>query len=100
MTTATFDRLHDSDGTPTLKRFIAYKIGSMLDRPKNRARSQIQNYIRIILHIAGFVCLTIAGFTWNPIAGFVVAGLSCFIFSLLSTGGDETAERQNGPHRR
>ena len=97
MTTTTFERLHDSEGTPTLRRFLAYKVGQALDkRNANRVRSRIQNYVRIILTIAGLTCLTIAGFTWDPVAGFVVAGLSCFTLSLLTTGGQSEPNSQVG----
>lgn len=105
MTTATFNRLHDSDEVPSLSRFVAYKIGVLLDRKdkqsKYRARTRIQSIIRLLLHIAGFACLTIAGFTWDPAAGFIVAGLSCFAFSLLTTTGESDPTMVDGsPMRR
>lgn len=88
MNAQTAERLTNSEGMPSLSRFVAFKIGKALDRKDNkRARTRWESFLRIILHLAGFTCLTIAGFTWHPIAGFVVAGLSCFTFSLLTTGG-------------
>jgi hypothetical protein len=100
MTTTAFERLTDSDGMPTLRRFMAYKLGRMLDnkssQARNRARTQIQNYVRVLLHLIGFACLTIAGFSWNSIAGFVVAGLSCFTISLLTTGGQSEPTGHTG----
>lgn len=102
MTSATFNRLHDSEGVPSVTRLMAYKIGMMLDRQgmANRVRSRMQGIVRLILHLAGFACLTIAGFTWNPVAGFVVAGLSCFAFSALSTSGQSEPDGQPDSTRR
>lgn len=103
--TVAFDRLHDSEGVPSLRRFVAYKVGTLLDRKdkqsRNRTRTRIQSIVRLVLHIAGFACLTIAGFSWDPAVGFVVAGLSCFALSLLSTTGEsEPTMADDTPMRR
>lgn len=87
------DRLTDSEGMPSLRRFVAYKVGKALDRKDSkRARTRRQQFVRVMLHLCGFACLTIAGFTWHPIAGFVVAGLSCFTLSLLTGEQSEPTE--------
>lgn len=88
-------KLTNEQGVPTLKRFVAYKIGKALDRKGNGAKAkaykrvQLTNLARLLLHLTGFVCLTIAGFSAtmpaNIPVGFVVAGLSCFAMSWLST---------------
>lgn len=96
MSTMAFERLTNEDGMPTLRRFTAYKIGKMLDKKdKTYARSRSQAYVRVLLHLMAFACLTIAGFMWNPIAGFVVAGLSLFTLSLLTTGGQSEPNGTN-----
>lgn len=56
------------------------------------ARTWVQTLIRLVLHLAGFGCLTIAGFYWTITAGYVVAGLSCFAMAWLSTPDTSPAQ--------
>lgn len=56
------------------RRTIPYSVWSML--------------LRLLLHLAGFSCLTVAGFTVSLLAGLVTAGLSCFVLSTLMTRHD------------
>lgn len=50
-------------------------------------------FVRVVLHLAGFALLTIAAFSFNIIAGFAVAGISCFVFSTLLSGGNVETPR-------
>ncbi len=76
---------------PTVGQFFLMKLASKLRNQgvaregSTRAHAWIQTLIRLVLHVAGFGCLTYAGFIWHPAAGFVVAGLSLFLLSWLTT---------------
>lgn len=87
----------DNTSIPTL---IAYKLVRRMEAntrtKQTRAQVQamdtharmvyrFQAFIKLIMTLAGFVCLTAAGFTWCTPAGFVVAGISCLILSWLTT---------------
>lgn len=48
------------------------------------------NALRIVLHLAGFVCLSVAGFKINDIAGMSLIGVSCFAFSWLAAPTSDT----------
>jgi hypothetical protein len=52
--------------------------------PKEKVTTFAQAFVKLVMHIAGFTCLTVAGFTWNITAGLIIAGVSCFAFSWLS----------------
>lgn len=76
---------------PTIGQFITLRVAKFFaSRSKEnqaaRAHTWFQSVIRLVMHLAGFGCLTYAGFIWHPAAGFVVAGLSCFMLSWLTTG--------------
>lgn len=80
--------------TPTVSQFLVMKLGQAISarkeakvRTQNRAGTWALNTIRLMMHLAGFGCLTYAGFEWSTIAGFVVAGLSFFVLSTLMTTG-------------
>lgn len=79
------------DTTPTFGQFLLHKINKTMDkRARTRAASEhahtlYQAIMRLLLHIAGFGCLTIAGFAFNFIAGMIVMGISCFVMSTLLT---------------
>lgn len=51
--------------------------------PKEQVTTFAQAFVKLVMHIAGFTCLTVAGFTWNITAGLIIAGISCFAFSML-----------------
>lgn len=79
------------DGTPSLSQFIVFKLAAMAEKRSKRkevkrARPWIQATIKLVLHIAGFSCLTIAAWSFSFIAGMAVAGISCFALSWLTNG--------------
>lgn len=80
---------------PSVGQFAALRIAQFVaNRRKAKeahASAWFQTVTRLVLHLAGFGCLTYAGFIWHPVAGFVVAGLSCFLLSWVTTGGQTTA---------
>lgn len=85
------------DSNPSLTQFFAWKIARLADsKAKVRSRTHVHNWlqatIRLMLHIAGFSCLTIAGFHWHVIAGYVVAGLSLFVLSWLLMPSTEPSD--------
>lgn len=77
---------------PSVTQFLLTKVGRAITERKE-AKAKNATYagawliqtVRLMLHLAGFGCLTYAGFEWSTIAGFVVAGLSFFVLSNLST---------------
>lgn len=85
-----------TEAMPTVSQFIAMKLASrarkraIANEASNRVSALIKGIVRLVLHLAGFACLTFAGFTWNMAAGLVVAGISCFVLSWLNTGEDQT----------
>jgi hypothetical protein len=102
MTTTTFERLHDQDGSPSFGQFVVYKLGKMLDRKaftRSRVHARMQSIVKLVLHLAGFACLTIAGFQVSTVAGFVVAGLSAFALSWLIAGQPEPAMADGSTRR-
>lgn len=78
---------------PTVAQFVLTKMGRAITARKEAKERSGSTYagawviqtVRLMLHLAGFGCLTYAGFEWSTIAGFVVAGLSFFVLSNLST---------------
>lgn len=52
---------------------------------ETRAVPWVQGFVRLMLHLAGFVGLTIGAFNAHIVAGYAVAGLSCFALSWLLT---------------
>lgn len=70
---------------------LAKRISARKER-SNRLPNILQTLTRLVLHIAGFSCLTYAGFQWNIIAGMITAGISCFIFSWLFASASEPRE--------
>lgn len=79
------------DANPTLTQFLFWKAGKAMTkrearvREGNRAHTWIGTTIRLMMHLAGFGCLTFAGFTVSLTAGLIVAGFSFFVLSWLST---------------
>jgi len=83
---------------PTVGQFITLRIAKFFaKREKGKQASHaptwFQSVIRLVMHLAGFGCLTYAGFLWHPAAGFVVAGISCFLMSWLTTGDSRSEPR-------
>jgi hypothetical protein len=83
------------DEVPSLTSVIGIKIAARLAsrskrKASNRPRTWMQTTVRLILHVAGFACLTYAGFMWDNIAGMCAAGISCFALSWLTTSGSST----------
>ncbi len=81
------------DGIPGFRDYAVMRLASAA---KKRAHTTaqvsgnaLQAIVRVVLHIAGFALLTLAGFQFNIIAGYIVAGISCFVFSTLMSGGAE-----------
>jgi hypothetical protein len=75
------------ESTPTLTQYFAMRMASNRSKRVARSRATRQswalNVLRLLLHLAGFSCLTFAGFEFNMLAGLITAGLSCFVFSRL-----------------
>lgn len=77
---------------PSISQFLVYKLGKAITARKEAKTSTsthtgtwVTQIVRLMLHLAGFGCLTYAGFEWSTIAGFVIAGLSFFALSTLIT---------------
>lgn len=85
------------ESTPTLWQFIAMRANVRRIKRSSLAtvHTWFQTTVRLIMHIAGFSCLTFAGFTWNIMAGLITAGVCCFAFSFLVAGTD--APQQPAP---
>lgn len=85
---------------PTVGQFLTLRMAKFFAkrqaREANHAGAWFQTVTRLMLHLAGFSCLTYAGFLWHPIAGFVVAGFSFFVLSSLTTS-DQPARPTHGP---
>jgi len=81
---------------PTVGQFVTLKIAKFFaSREKTKeanAPAWFQTVTRLVMHLAGFSCLTYAGFIWHPAAGFVAAGISCFLLSWLTTGNGRPTE--------
>ena len=83
----------------SVTQFLAYKL---MQRSKarsltksqakeaTRAQTMVTSIFNVLLHLAGFGCLTWAGFSWNITAGLVVAGISCFALAWLVTSPPRT----------
>lgn len=87
------------EGIPGPLTYIQMQLAKRISARKervNRTPILFQVMLRLLLHIAGFSCLTYAGFQWNITAGMIVAGLSCFIFSWLFASGSEARENTSG----
>ena len=87
---------------PTVGQFLTLRMAKFFaNRGKGKEATHapvwFQTVTRLVMHLAGFSCLTYAGFIWNPVAGFVVAGLSCFLMSWLTTGRQATTTPTNRP---
>lgn len=87
---------------PSLREFAMMRLAMFAQRRARRAQvstsairvTALANAIvRVVLHVAGFALLTIAAWQWNIMAGFAVAGISCFVFSALMTGGSTDDDR-------
>lgn len=81
---------------PTFGQFVTLRMAKFVgERGKAKqvahAGTWIQTVTRLVMHLAGFSCLTYAGFLWHPVAGFVAAGLSWFLLSWLTTGKQQSA---------
>ena len=92
------------DANPGLGQFLLWKLNKAMTR-RERAKEREGTYtrtwigvtIRLMMHLAGFGCLTFAGFTVSITAGLVVAGISCFVLSWLSTGNRPPQTPAQGP---
>lgn len=80
------------DANPTFTQFLLWKVGKRVtQRERTKEREGIRTLtwigatIRLMMHLAGFGCLTFAGFTVNMTAGLIVAGFSFFVLSWLNT---------------
>lgn len=84
---------------PTFGQFVTLRLAKYFAKKEkaneatNHASAWFQTVIRLVLHIAGFGCLTYAGFIWHPVAGFVAAGISCFLLSWVTTSGNSSAPK-------
>lgn len=80
-----------SDGVnPTFVQFLMAKVAARKAHRSN-TRTHVRTSVmalRIVLHIAGFACLTYAAYMASVIAGVAVAGLSCFVLARLFTATD------------
>jgi len=81
---------------PTFGQFVTLQMVKFFAnkgkaREATHAGTWIQTVTRLVMHLAGFACLTYSGFLWHPVAGFVVAGLSCFLLSWLTNGKQQSA---------
>lgn len=81
-----------------LVRFADFLISSA--RKSNRARaigtpsmSAFQAFVRVVLHLSGFVCLTLAGFSINITVGYAMAALSLFAFDKVINVRKKSDER-------
>ena len=74
---------------PSIPQFLLYKLGKVLAKKEDKASTHthtwVQTFSRLVLHLAGFGCLTIAGFSWTITAGWIAACISCFALSWLTT---------------
>lgn len=91
---------------PTFFQFLTWKAAQKSKERRERtvasatAGTWVTAIVRLVLHLAGFGCLTFAGFTWNITAGFIVAGVSFFALSWLTTAGQRPeADDVNRPHQ-
>lgn len=81
------------DATPTIRQFIAMRIAGgtrVRSRPKaavssGRLARVLALLTKLVMHIAGFGCLTMAAFTWTITAGWIMAGVSFLLLSWLLT---------------
>jgi hypothetical protein len=77
---------------PSVAQFLVYKLGKALAKKETkvstRTHTWVQTISRLMLHLAGFGCLTIAGFSWTITAGWIAACISCFALSWLTTNSD------------
>ena len=84
---------------PSFREFAALRLAKAArtrstDRPA--ATNRLANFLRLVLHLAGFVLLTVAAFQFSMIAGYGVAGLSCFVLSTLTTNTATVVSEQRG----
>lgn len=80
--------------SPTFGQFLLLKLtAKKAERSTTRVRTPVLVMVlRIVLHIAGFACLTYAAYMASVIAGVAVAGLSCFILARLFTVNTATEQ--------
>lgn len=83
------------DEAPSITSVIGMRVASLLVRHSQRKarirpRTWIQTLVRIVMHIAGFACLTISAWSINFTAGIAAAGISCFVLSWLNNGSSTT----------
>jgi hypothetical protein len=82
------------NASPTFVQFLMLKLTT---REAQRSTARAHTHVlvmalRIVLHIAGFACLTYAAYMANVIAGVAVAGLSCFVLARLFTVSSATEQ--------
>lgn len=91
------------DNYPSVMEYVIGKVATRRERKHARLaipRTWFQSLARLMLHVAGFGCLTYAGFTWNMIAGLITAGVSFFVFSWLIAPTDRTPIDPTDRYRR
>lgn len=74
------------DNYPSVMEYIIGKVATRRERKHASlaiTRTWFQSIVRLMLHVAGFGCLTVAGFSWNMMAGLIIAAVSFFVFSWL-----------------
>lgn len=92
---------------PTISQVIAMKIDYFLRKrseaekrkASKTARTRVQFFTRLMLHIVGFSCFTLAGFSASILAGLIVAGCSCLVLSTLLTNSGRQSDSDTEPRR-
>lgn len=83
--------VYELSGNPSWRSVLAAKLArsaqarSESATRRTESQSWLQSMVRLLLHLGGFACLTLAGFSFNFAIGMVIAGLSCFVFSWLTS---------------
>jgi len=69
------------------------QVKARMRNTRLRASTWMERTVRFVLHTAGFCCLTIGAFSLHFAAGMVIAGLSCFMMSMLNLPADKPPTR-------
>lgn len=94
------------DTIPTVRESLQVRLATVLINRAKRSNhtravqrtsgSLVNQIFKVILHLAGFACLTIAGFTINNTAGFITAGIALFLFAAIATPDTPSEPTQRG----
>jgi len=91
------------EDVPSIREYFGFKLASAVAKRKKVKQSTVpalyESIVRLMLHLAGFGCLTYAGFQWTIMAGFIVAGISCFLLSTLTTRKSQDDNDSNQPQQ-